>query len=82
MNKQPDSSLQSNIHNHVWLLFTSLSLTMANLLAGKHSPLLADADYVKAATELHNTSITLVQKCLAGVTVTEEVGRSITLVQK
>ena len=74
MNKQPDSSLQSYIHNHVWLLFTSLSLTITSLLASKHSPLLADTDYVNAATQLHNSSINLVVHSLLRVTDTGDTG--------
>ena len=73
LSKQVDSSLLAYTHQHAWLLFSSLSLTLANILyIPRPSSSPPDADYIKAATELHKQCIELVTSCLMLGTTTDE----------
>ena len=67
LNKEDDSSLLSYIHQHVWLLFSSLALSMAQLLYHPSKHGCPDPDYIKAATSLYNSCISLARKCLLDV---------------
>ena len=60
------SIIQAYIHQHVWLLFASMALSMAHIIyqdggSGIHG------DYVQTAAQLHGQCIELVTSCLLDV---------------
>ena len=66
--------IQSYIHQHVWLQFVSLSLSMASIIhatcktpTDADNKLSSDEDYVKSAIVIHNQCIDLAMKCLMKV---------------
>ncbi|KAH9489895.1 Zinc finger ZZ-type and EF-hand domain-containing protein 1 [Bulinus truncatus] len=64
-----NSSLKAYIHQHVWLLYTSLALSLSDLAYGT-DPGLAyiDSDYVRIAGQLQKECIQLAISCLDHVT--------------
>ncbi|XP_052765956.1 zinc finger ZZ-type and EF-hand domain-containing protein 1-like isoform X1 [Mya arenaria] len=65
-----DSLIQAYIHQHVWMLFTLLSISMGDLLS-ETSPA-ADTDYTGLATHLQNQCIAITTHCLQQVPEEEE----------
>jgi len=64
-----DSLIKAYTHQHLWLLFTSLSLGLSEIVycpdgSVPHNP---DPDYVKRAATLQNQCITIVARCLEAV---------------
>ena len=75
MNKDWDTSLQAYIHQHVWLSFSTVALSMAHLIYNSSVPTKAstvDTDYTKASTQLHNHCIQLAIDCLMKVNVNDD----------
>ena len=50
------SVIQSYIHQYVWLLYSSLTLSVANVLYSKHQEHV-ECDFIKSATQLYNHCI-------------------------
>ena len=70
------SIIQAYIHQHVWLLFASMALSMAHIIyqdggSGIHG------DYVQAAAQLHGQCVALVASCLLEVPSQEQNGECI-----
>ena len=77
LNKDSDSALQSYLHQHVWLLFASMSLSMAAVMYsdGSRGGTEVHGDYIKACTQLHNMCLEMSTSCLRKVTAqTDEQG--------
>ena len=75
MNKDWDMSLQAYIHQHVWLSFSAVALSMAHLIYNssvKAQASSVDTDYTKASTQLHNQCIQLAIACLMKVNVVDD----------
>ena len=72
-----NSALQAYIHQHVWLMFTSLALNMATIIH-KHDESgddAVDADYMKSATQLHTRCVDLITGCLMKVSQIQQSGK-------
>ncbi|KAL3875978.1 hypothetical protein ACJMK2_033871 [Sinanodonta woodiana] len=65
--QETDSPIQAYIHQHVWMLFTLLSLSMGDVVYSENSGLSLDQDYVKLAAELQNQCIGICTNCLQKV---------------
>ncbi|CAL1538237.1 unnamed protein product [Lymnaea stagnalis] len=64
-----NSSLKAYIHQHVWLLFTSLTLTLSDIVYGLDTGLsYIDVDYIKIAGKLQQQCIMAATSCLDNVT--------------
>ncbi len=83
LTKDCNTSLQSYLHQHVWLLYTSLALSIANIIykSSKHSSDI-DADYTKACVQLHNQCIELANKCLMQVSLPDQFGKVWQIISK
>ncbi|XP_064626439.1 zinc finger ZZ-type and EF-hand domain-containing protein 1-like isoform X2 [Lineus longissimus] len=77
--KKCDSTLQAYIHQHVWLLFTSLTLNMANIVYTQ--PPALDADYQDTASQIHDMCTTLVTSCLEQVPLSDQLLHEDSLVE-
>ncbi|CAH1794732.1 unnamed protein product [Owenia fusiformis] len=69
-----ESLLQAYVHQHVWMLFTSLSLSMSNMLY-THNTSEGDGEeisYMQAASTIHTQCIDFVSQCLRKVNKTED----------
>lgn len=66
--RECDSLLQAYIHQHVWLLYSTLALCLVNYIYGTetHSQQ-GDRDYQQAAVQLHNQCIDIAMHCLLTV---------------
>ncbi|KAL8625230.1 hypothetical protein ACOMHN_029988 [Nucella lapillus] len=63
-----DSLIKAYIHQHLWLLFTSLSLGLSDIVYNTNNcAQFMDAGYVKLASELQHRGITIVAHCLETV---------------
>ncbi|XP_050394804.1 zinc finger ZZ-type and EF-hand domain-containing protein 1 [Patella vulgata] len=62
-----DSLTQAYIHQHVWLLFTSLSLILGEIIRNDTSHVSSDSDYIRLSAQLQNQCITLCTDCLEKV---------------
>ncbi|XP_076459760.1 zinc finger ZZ-type and EF-hand domain-containing protein 1-like isoform X2 [Babylonia areolata] len=63
-----DSLIKAYIHQHIWLLFTSLSLGLSDIVYNTNNcAQYMDAGYVRLAAELHHRCITIVAHCLETV---------------
>ncbi|XP_055877134.1 zinc finger ZZ-type and EF-hand domain-containing protein 1-like isoform X1 [Biomphalaria glabrata] len=64
-----NSSLKAYIHQHVWLLYTSLTLSLSDLAYGTDTgtPYI-DSDYIRIAGHLQRECIELATSCLDHVT--------------
>ncbi|BFZ03746.1 hypothetical protein BsWGS_06784 [Bradybaena similaris] len=64
-----NSSLKAYIHQHVWLLYTSLTLTLSDIVYGRDAGIMyLDLDYIKIAGQLQQQCITQAITCLNHVT--------------
>ncbi len=71
---------QAYIHQHAWLVFSSLALSMAHLIYNSavrwHDnnavDNAVDSDYTKASTQLHNQCLTLAISCLMKVNMADD----------
>jgi hypothetical protein len=52
------SRVQAYIHQHAWLLYSSLALSVASVLYSRHHDVI-DCDYVHLATKIYESSIQL-----------------------
>lgn len=57
------SLIQGYIHQHVWLLFTILSLSTGEIVTSSH----VDLDYVKLAAQLQSQCMQIITHCLKQV---------------
>jgi hypothetical protein len=63
-----DSLIKAYSHQHLWLLFTSLSLGLSEIVYSTESCSHSlDPDYVRCAAMLQNKCITIVAQCLEAV---------------
>ncbi|XP_041364980.1 zinc finger ZZ-type and EF-hand domain-containing protein 1-like [Gigantopelta aegis] len=62
-----DSLIQAYIHQHVWMLFSALSLSLGDIIYHSDSANSIDTDYLKLAAQLQNQCITLSTHCLQKV---------------
>ncbi|KAK7482310.1 hypothetical protein BaRGS_00026438, partial [Batillaria attramentaria] len=63
-----DSLIKAYIHQHIWLLFTSLSLDLSDIVHNvDNCAHYLDNDYVKKAAQLQHKCITTVAHCLETV---------------
>ncbi|XP_061181596.1 zinc finger ZZ-type and EF-hand domain-containing protein 1-like [Saccostrea echinata] len=58
-----DSLIQGYIHQHVWLLFTILSMSAGEIMMSSH----VDLDYVKLAAQLQSQCMQIITHCLKQV---------------
>ncbi|XP_071105472.1 zinc finger ZZ-type and EF-hand domain-containing protein 1-like isoform X1 [Haliotis cracherodii] len=61
-----DSLIQAYIHQHVWLLFSALTMGLGDVIYNSSSQAV-DPDYVKLAAQQQNQCITLITSCLEKV---------------
>jgi hypothetical protein len=52
------SRVQAYIHQHAWLLYSSLALSVASILYSRHNDAV-DCDYIQLATRIYESSIQL-----------------------
>ena len=63
-----DSLIKAYIHQHLWLLFTSLSLGLSDIVYNTDNCThFLDPDYIKRAAALQHKCITIVAHCLETV---------------
>ena len=63
-----NSSLKTYIHQHVWMLYTSLTLTLSDLVYGGDAAAYVDSDYIKMAGVLQQQCVHQATMCLDHVT--------------
>lgn len=73
--QETDSLIQAYIHQHVWMLFTLLSISMGDIIYNTESGPSPDHEYTSLATHLQNQCISITTHCLQQVPDDEE-GRS------
>ena len=75
--KDFDMSMLSYLHQHAWLLMTSLALSMSHLIYQTKRPESSevDVDYVHASVSLHNSCIELVNDSLMQVNLVDCIGK-------
>ncbi|KAL5009613.1 hypothetical protein ScPMuIL_011918 [Solemya velum] len=64
--QETDSQIQAYIHQHVWMLFTKLALSMGDI-NNESTSMNIDPDYVKLAAQIQNQCISIVMQCLQQV---------------
>ncbi|PVD39043.1 hypothetical protein C0Q70_01670 [Pomacea canaliculata] len=63
-----DSVIKAYIHQHIWLLFTSVCLSLSDIIYNTDNCMhFIDADYIRLAAQLQNHCITISAKCLDSV---------------
>lgn len=59
-----DSLIKAYIHQHIWLLFTSLALSLSENIYSNDQAHILDLDYARLAAQLQHKCITIVTHCL------------------
>lgn len=65
--QETDSLIQAYIHQHVWMLFTLLAISMGDVIYNTENGVVLDHDYTSLATHLQNQCISITTHCLQQV---------------